>query len=45
MFIAQNFGACDFPNEAGNFQSVIKIDEDDCFKVEANLKKLALIDL
>ena len=38
IFILQYFGASDFADEVGNFQSIIAADEDDCFKVEGELK-------
>ena len=38
MFITQDFGASDFPDEAGNFKSVLEADEKDRFKVKGELK-------
>ena len=38
MFVTHSFGASDFPNEAVHFQTIIKAEEEDHFKVEGELK-------
>ena len=39
MFITQDFGAFDLPEGAENFRSIIEADEEDRFKVKAELKQ------